>query len=326
MLTLRQPLSRKSVNFTHITTQSPRYYNPRKESDFSTTSSGSGTSSSDYPLIYSPNDSPPLDARTYSGTILDLVSDPQEIREYRDLERRKEMDRRESAGSAGSGSRSGSINLGRSGSVNLGRHTDHHQHYARKASFEEQSSGSRHSLDQHGRHHHYARSPGTRRTTIGEHSGAVDPMDLASSPSRAILQDINTCLSPVQNAYTSSRSSPTSPIASRQPLFHPDLHPVADHHVPGTRQDRPDVLSSLNITSQSDDALYQPRHAVDGDERKEPRSLAMQQTLASLTDSSSTDETSPSSSGTIRPPLGPGDGPKARTVADFGSMTEEEQV
>jgi hypothetical protein len=235
------------------------------------------------------------------------------------------MDRRESGGSAGSGSRSGSINLGRSGSVNLGRRTDRQQHYARKGSFEEQASGSMHSHGQHGRHYH-ARSPGTRRTTIGEHSGAGDLMELATSPStsRTILQDINTCLSPTQvHTHVSSRSSPTSPIGSRQPLFHPDLHPVADHHVPGSRQERPDLLGTLNITSQSDDALYvHTRDSADGDERKEPRSLAMRQTLASLTDSSSTEETSPSSSGTIRPPLG--DGVKARTVADFGATTKDE--
>jgi hypothetical protein len=236
------------------------------------------------------------------------------------------MDRRESGGSAGSGSRSGSINLGRSGSVNLGRHTNRQQHYARKGSFEEQASRSRHSYSQHGGHH-YTRSPGTRRTTIGEHSGAGDLMELATSPStsRTILQDINTCLSPTQvHSHVSSRSSPTSPIGSRQPLFHPDLHPVADHHVPGPRQERPDPLGTLNITSQSDDALYHTRNSIDGDERKEPRSLAMQQTLASLTGSSSTDETSPSSSGTIRPPLVPGEGPKARTVADFGATTKDD--
>jgi hypothetical protein len=227
----------------------------------------------------------------WEGTILDLVKDPREIREYRDAERRKEMDRRESGGSAGSGSaaasRSGSINLGRSGSVNLGRRTDRQQHYARKGSFEEEASGSRHSYNQHGGHH-YTRSPGTRRTTIGEHSGAGDLMGLATSPStsRTILQDINTCLSPTQvHSHVSSRSSPTSPIGSRQPLFHPDLHPVADHHVPGSRQERPDLLGTLNITSQSDDALYvHTRDSADEDGRKEPRSLAMQQTLANLTE------------------------------------------
>lgn len=323
-LTFLQDSKRKSVNFTPVATTTPiaRYYNPRKESDFSTTSSASGhgsTTSNDYPLIYSPQDSPPLDARTYSGTILDLVSDPQEIREYRHLERRKEMDRRGSGNSASSSAASAPGS--RSESINFGRPTE--QGSARKGSLREQSTLGQH----HGRIHH-AHSPRARWTALGEQP-FVDSIEaaMASSPSSRRSLDINTCLSPSQ-ANSASRqhslhASPTSPIStsplsSGQHLFHPDLHPVADHHVPGSiRNETRDMLAELNNISQSDTALYV--HSSDPPDLagKAHQTQTVQNLGSTLTDTSS-DDTSPSSSGTVRPPLAAGDGTlKAKTVADF---------
>lgn len=325
-----QDSKRKFVNFTPIatTTSFARYYNPRKESDFSTTSSASGhgsTTSNDYPVVYSPQDSPPLDARAYSGTILDLVSDPQEIREYRHLERRKEMDRRGSGNSASSGA--ASTPGSRSGSINFGRPAE--QGYARKGSLGEQSTTGRH----HGRLYH-AQSPRARWTLLGEQP-FVDPTEaaMASSPSSRRSLDINTCLSPAQansmsrqHSLHASPTSPisTSPLSSGQHLFHPDLHPVADHHVPGSfRNETRDMLADLNNISQSDTALYV--HSSD------PPDLAGKgyqtqtaQKLGSTSTDASSDDKSPSSSGTVRPPLAAWDGTsKAKTVADFRATNDD---
>ncbi|GHJ89118.1 hypothetical protein NliqN6_5520 [Naganishia liquefaciens] len=334
---------RKLVNFTpYTTTPITRYYNPRKESDFSVASSISGRdgsiTSTDYPFLCSPHDSPPLDACAYKGTILDLVSDPQEIREYRNLERWKEIKDRRASGSTSAASGGGrSWEGSRSGSINLGRRSSVEQGMTRKTSVGEHSmSGHPHT----GRFYH-AHSPRTTWTMLGDHPTFVDPTDIVpgSSPTTRRSLDIDTSLSALNGGgrstsrQHSSRASPTSPSSSTtgQHLFHPDLHPVADHHIPPRGHMRNettrDTLKDLNSIAHSDTALYvhqSPDPHSTGNRAADPSAA----TLAA--DPPETEETSPSSSsGTVRPPLlvvAGGGKPKAQTVADFRGANDDDDV
>jgi hypothetical protein len=262
---------RKSVNFEE-TAYHPRRH--REESYTSTTSSGSGSET----LIYSPpEESPPLDGSFYTGTILELlVSDPDALREYRHLERKKDMERRGSAasgGSTGSGSRSGSLSAGS------------HEEWIRRTSLE------------HGKRKPHHTSPQSRRTTLIDVAWA-DTHNPGRRPSLTdgnVPSSIRIHTSPLtSNALL--HASPSSVHTARQPLFHPDLHPVADHS--GSRYDVPDMLSSS--CSLPNNAMYNPTRDSLGIDQEGGR------------------EVSPASSaGTIRPPLAGEDGqPKAHTLAD----------
>lgn len=284
LISTREQLSptegkRKSVNFEE-TAYHPRRH--REESYTSTTSSGSGSET----LVYSPpEESPPLDGSFYTGTILELlVSDPEALREYRHLERKKDMERRgsgASGGSAGSGSRSGSLSAGS------------HEEWIRRTSLE------------HGKRKPHHTSPQSRRTTLVDVAWA----DTHHQPRRPSLTDGNVP-SPTRihtSPLTSNvplHASPSSVHAARQPLFHPDLHPVADHSTSRYDDALPGPTSSASLP---DDALYS---AEDSGGRLAKDSARL--------DREAGREASPaSSSGTIRPPLAGEDGkPKAHTVAD----------
>lgn len=258
----------------------------------SNTSSGSGSDT----LIYSPpEESPPLEGGFYTGTILDLVEDPEALREYRHLERNKEDHRRGSEASAGSGSRSGSLSAGS------------RDEWAGRTSLETPNGKRRQSTLQ-GRH---APSPQSRRTTLGDVSWNEGSAD--HSGRRPSLSDGNIPFP--ASIHTTHRqdhnfsTSPVSPISTaRQPLFHPDLHPVAHHHVSGPRHPDLDMLGKMSSSSLPENALY--THVSSDTVGPFGRTDTLGQPMMSGDDS-------PSSSGTIRPPLATQDGrPKARTVAD----------
>ncbi|KAI5449836.1 hypothetical protein NCC49_003953 [Naganishia albida] len=277
---------RKSVNF-HEPAFPPRTH--REESYTSTTSSGSGSDT----LVYSPpEESPPIDGAFYTGTILELVSDPEALREYRHLERRKEAERRGSAASGtntGSGSRSGSLS----------------------ASSRDEWLLPRTSVD-NGKRRTYHTSPQSRRTTLIDVSWAADMQHPDRRPSLSddhIRSPTRIHASPSGTDAPLPVSSPSSVHIARQPLFHPDLHPVADHST-GSRYDAHDGEHGSSA-SLPNDALYHHTASADlGAGRLTKDNLGIEAEMGR--------EASPSSSsGTIRPPLAGEDGkPKARTVAD----------
>ncbi|KAJ9105596.1 hypothetical protein QFC19_003578 [Naganishia cerealis] len=338
---------KKSVDFdfaSTLTRPSDRYATSRKESNTSsyTSSSRSGESSAESPMIYSPSaESPLLDLQDYaSGTILDLVSDPQEIREYRHLERKKDLERK---GSTASATSSSGTATSRSGSFNVGRPICVAVESANGDSGSSSSPSYRkQSLDG---------SPHGRRTTLADPSLPSDlaPVDASSGvrpqlppretpypptaqvqsfgrPAASVLpstgterHDGTTDSSDYHHPSSSSGFpiSPTSPMAvhnisTNKPLFHPDLHPVADHHA--SNDGRHTMPSTWSSSSLPEHALYSCSTDVGSSD----------QTLATLMESSTGDDTSPSSSGTVRPTLVPKNGkPKAQTVADYRSSKEE---
>lgn len=258
----------------------------------SNTSSGSGSDT----LIYSPpEESPPLAGVFYTGTILDLVDNPEALREYRHLERKKEMERRDSEASAGSGSRSGSLSAGS------------RDEWARRTSHETASSGKRRQSTQQG---HLVHSPQSRRTTLGDVSWHEVNDARERRPS---LSDGNIpCPTRIHTSHGHDHifsTSPVSPITTaRQPLFHPDLHPVAHHHGSGPRHDGLDMLGKMSSASLPENALYTHVTSYTAGPNGHGHTLGEPIT---------TGDDTPSSSGTIRPPLASQDGaPKARTVAD----------
>jgi hypothetical protein len=254
----------------------------------SNTSSGSGSDT----LIYSPpEESPPLEGGFYTGTILDLVEDPEALREYRHLERNKEVHRRGSAasgGSGGSGSRSGSLSAG--------------DDWVRRTSLENGKRRLPHDT-----------SPQSRKTTLSDSWHDVD-----GQGRRPSLSDGNipspTRIHTSPNAISAPlHASPSSAHTARQPLFHPDLHPVADHS--GPRYDALDaMMGKMSSSSLPENTLY-THVSSDTAGPHSRRDTFGEPTM--------TGDDSPSSSGTIRPPLATQDGkPKARTVADCRANEE----
>ncbi|KAJ9111031.1 hypothetical protein QFC22_006627 [Naganishia vaughanmartiniae] len=384
------PARKKTVDFTPttLTHLSDRYCPaPARNSSFVSTSSSH--SSSNTPIIYSPpEESPPLNSNEYAGTILDLVTDPEEIREYRQLERKKESTARRknsttsslgSSGSsggsavAGKGRRSGSISWGRN--VCVGEQEEKERipawTYRQQSmnacpssssyspSWSRQSYPHPHSYP-HSSHPTYADSGAHgRRTTVADlstngnlayfdtHSGngvrqpfsTVQPQermrDIPTFPSARfgrigtdhasngiarredrdstgehVSSNASSPISPTMPLANIHASPPgAAPVTTNKPLFHPDLHPVADHHA-----------SADNNT-----------HRINTNDLKcemptkwSSSSLPVDAMFTLMQSSSTGDSSSPSSGGTIRPSLVGDEGkPKAYTVADYRTLDEE---
>ncbi|KAJ9093169.1 hypothetical protein QFC21_006486 [Naganishia friedmannii] len=354
---------KKTVDFaTAITATYTDPYPATRTSSFASTatSSSSNESIDDSALIYSPNyDSLPLHIDEYAGTILNLVTDPEEIREYRQLESKKDFGRKDSTASAASSSSIGSGGSGglgtdrkasRLGSGSWGRNVRSEEKDKEQDAISPPSSCRRQRQRQphpHLTHSTYTNNGahGGRRTTLADlfkndnlahfdaQSGigvrqpfpshqSTEMRDMPASPRSSIrFSNIAHDSSAGTTHGESSTADVSSPVSSKsasstihasapanRPLFHPDLHPVADHH----------ASSAQNNDNDDDDMTYQMPSSWSSSSLPENAMFTLTEPL------SRREDTSPSSADTIRPPLlAEGGKAKAHTVADYRSLDEE---
>jgi hypothetical protein len=117
-----------------------------------------------------------------------------------------------------------------------------------------------------------------------------------------------------------------SPVAAtNKPLFHPDLHPVTDHHASSGQTTTTDDDDDDDDNDDDDDGAGAMNCQIPS--TWSSSSLPVNATFTFTDALSTSDDTSPSSSSTVRPPLVQDGGkPKAHTVADYRARDEEWMV